>query len=89
MIVSIGRLFNNNSDFGFDDVFLIIGLDGKLFYFFTLMAFFSSYGPSLFFSALNVKHRDFRYLIPFLVQIGLYISPVGFLVVTLYLINGG
>ena len=29
-------------------------------------------------SALNVKYRDFRYVIPFMVQFGLYISPVGF-----------
>jgi lipopolysaccharide transport system permease protein len=29
-------------------------------------------------AALNVKYRDFRYLIPFVVQFGLYVSPVGF-----------
>jgi lipopolysaccharide transport system permease protein len=29
-------------------------------------------------SALNVKYRDFRYVIPFVVQFGLYVSPVGF-----------
>src|SRR5262249_32545485 len=28
--------------------------------------------------ALNVKYRDFRYVIPFVVQLGLYVSPVGF-----------
>jgi lipopolysaccharide transport system permease protein len=38
----------------------------------------TSLGPALFFAALNVKYRDFRYIIPFLLQIGLYISPVGF-----------
>jgi lipopolysaccharide transport system permease protein len=32
----------------------------------------------LFITALNVKYRDFRYVIPFVVQFGLYISPVGF-----------
>ncbi|HRE97884.1 MAG TPA: hypothetical protein PK637_14035, partial [Flavobacteriales bacterium] len=32
----------------------------------------------LFIAALNVKYRDFRYIIPFIVQFGLYISPVGF-----------
>ena len=35
-------------------------------------------GCSFWFSALNVKYRDVRYIIPFLVQLGLYISPVGF-----------
>lgn len=46
--------------------------------FFLLMAFFVSFGVGLWFSALNVKFRDFRYVVPFLVQFGLYISPVGF-----------
>ena len=46
--------------------------------FFTSMAFLASLGPGLWISALNVKYRDFRYVIPFVVQIGLYISPVGF-----------
>ena len=45
---------------------------------FVLLAFFASLGPSLWITALNVKYRDFRYVIPFLVQFGLYISPVGF-----------
>src|SRR5215467_178246 len=45
---------------------------------FVLLAFFASMGPALWISALNVKYRDFRYVIPFIVQFGLYISPVGF-----------
>jgi lipopolysaccharide transport system permease protein len=35
-------------------------------------------GFGLFIAALNVKYRDFRYVIPFIIQFGLYISPVGF-----------
>ena len=35
-------------------------------------------GAGLFIAALNVKYRDFRYVVPFIVQFGLYISPVGF-----------
>lgn len=35
-------------------------------------------GPGLWIAALNVKYRDFRYVVPFVVQLGLYISPVGF-----------
>jgi len=45
---------------------------------FVLIAFLASLGPGLWITALNVKYRDFRYVIPFLVQFGLYISPVGF-----------
>jgi lipopolysaccharide transport system permease protein len=45
---------------------------------FVLFAFVASIGPALWITALNVKYRDFRYVIPFIVQFGLYISPVGF-----------
>lgn len=45
---------------------------------FLLLAFASSFGFSLWLSALNVKYRDFRYVVPFIVQFGLYVSPVGF-----------
>jgi lipopolysaccharide transport system permease protein len=46
--------------------------------FFTIWALLTSFGPGLFVTSLNVKYRDFRYVIPFIVQFGLYISPVGF-----------
>lgn len=45
---------------------------------FLLLAAITALGLGYLISALNVKYRDFRYVIPFLVQIGLYISPVGF-----------
>lgn len=45
---------------------------------FIVLAFMASLGPGLWITALNVKFRDFRYIIPFLVQFGLYVSPVGF-----------
>jgi lipopolysaccharide transport system permease protein len=45
---------------------------------FMLLALAASLGPGLWITALNVKYRDFRYVIPFIVQFGLYISPVGF-----------
>ena len=45
---------------------------------FVLLAFLASWGPGLWITALNVKYRDFRYIIPFIVQFGLYVSPVGF-----------
>jgi lipopolysaccharide transport system permease protein len=45
---------------------------------FILVAFAAAMGAGLWIAALNVKYRDFRYVIPFIVQLGLYISPVGF-----------
>ena len=45
---------------------------------FLLLGFFAALGAGLIVSALNVKYRDFRFVIPFIVQLGLYISPVGF-----------
>lgn len=45
---------------------------------FLVMAVLASLGPGLWVTSLNVKYRDFRYVIPFIVQFGLYISPVGF-----------
>lgn len=45
---------------------------------FILMAFGASFGIGLWLTALNVKYRDFRYIVPFIVQFGLFISPVGF-----------
>jgi lipopolysaccharide transport system permease protein len=46
--------------------------------FFVLLAFAAAIGVGLWLSALNVEYRDFRYVVPFIVQFGLYISPVGF-----------
>ncbi len=45
---------------------------------FVVFALLASLGPALFITALNVKYRDVRYVIPFVVQFGLYVSPVGF-----------
>jgi lipopolysaccharide transport system permease protein len=45
---------------------------------FVAIAFFASLGPGLWLTALNVKYRDIRYIIPFIVQFGLYVSPVGY-----------
>lgn len=43
-----------------------------------ILAMLTALGVGYWISALNVKYRDFRYVVPFLVQFGLYISPVGF-----------
>ncbi len=45
---------------------------------FVVLAFAAAFGAGLWLSALNVKYRDFRYIVPFIVQFGLYVSPVGF-----------
>lgn len=46
--------------------------------FFLFQALLFAFGCGLWISALNVQYRDFRYVVPFLIQFGLYISPVGF-----------
>jgi len=45
---------------------------------FVALAFLASAGPGLWLAALNVKYRDFRFILPFIVQFGMYLSPVGF-----------
>lgn len=45
---------------------------------FVLLAFGLSLGMGLFLAALNVEYRDFRYIVPFIVQFGLFISPIAF-----------
>jgi lipopolysaccharide transport system permease protein len=45
---------------------------------FTLLAIVASFGLGVWVAALMVEYRDFRFIVPFLVQFGLYISPVGF-----------
>lgn len=45
---------------------------------FLLLSIIFTLGIGLLFSALNVKYRDFRYIVPFIVTFGTYISPVGF-----------
>jgi lipopolysaccharide transport system permease protein len=45
---------------------------------FVLLAFATAFGSGLWVSALMVRYRDFRYIVPFVVQFGLYVSPVGF-----------
>ena len=46
--------------------------------FFILLALLASLGAGLWLAALTVKYRDFRFISPFIVQIGFFLSPVGF-----------
>jgi lipopolysaccharide transport system permease protein len=45
---------------------------------FILLALVAALGLGLWFSSLNVKYRDFQFVVPFLIQVGLYASPIGF-----------
>lgn len=46
--------------------------------FFFVLTFLASFGVGILMSTLNLKYRDFRYIVPFIVQFGMYISPVAF-----------
>ncbi len=46
--------------------------------FLLLVVFLFSLGPGLWFASMNVRYRDFRYVVPFCIQFGLYASPVGY-----------
>jgi lipopolysaccharide transport system permease protein len=45
---------------------------------FVVLAFLAAIGPALWITSLTVRYRDFRIIVPFIVQLGLYVSPVGF-----------
>ncbi|HLX52655.1 MAG TPA: hypothetical protein VKR58_01870, partial [Aquella sp.] len=45
---------------------------------FVILAFTIALGAGLYVTALNVKFRDFRYIVPFIVQFGIYVTPVGY-----------
>jgi len=45
---------------------------------FVVLGVLAAMGPGLVMTAMNVRYRDFRYLLPFVLQFGLYVSPVGF-----------
>ena len=87
MIIPASSVITSLVDFGISFLIMIVmmiwyrfvpGLQILLLPVFTLLAFVCAFGVGLFLTALNVKYRDFRYIIPFIVQFGLYITPVGF-----------
>ena len=87
MIIPASSIITSLVDFMIS-LFLMIGL--LIFYkvvpsinliflpLFIIMAFFASFGVGLWLTSLNVKYRDFKHVVPFLVQLGMYLSPVGF-----------
>jgi len=87
MIIPVGAVVTSFVDF----VISLALLAGILFWFrwcpdwrivtlpiFAALAFVAAIGPGLLITALNIEYRDFRYVIPFMVQFGLYVSPVGY-----------
>jgi lipopolysaccharide transport system permease protein len=72
-LVSLGILTVLMLWYGFIPQFRIIA-----FPLFLLLVVVVALGLGIWIAALNVKYRDFRYIVPFLVQFGMYISPVGF-----------
>lgn len=46
--------------------------------FFVVLAILAAAGPGLIVAALSARYRDFRFVVPFLIQLGLFLSPVGF-----------
>ena len=87
LIVPAGSVVVGFVDFLISTVFLAVLMvwyrfvpDWRIFTLplFILIALAASIGTGLFVAALNVKYRDFRFVIPFVVQFGLYVSPVGF-----------
>jgi lipopolysaccharide transport system permease protein len=71
--VNLAMLFVLMAWYGFAPTWRIVLLPA-----FVVLAVAASLGPALLITALNVKYRDFRFVIPFIVQFGLYVSPVGF-----------
>jgi lipopolysaccharide transport system permease protein len=69
-LISFGILLLLMGWYRFAADWRIIALPG-----FGLLAFFAIVGPALWIAALNVKYRDFRCVIPFIVQLGPYLSP--------------
>ncbi|HEY4245819.1 MAG TPA: ABC transporter permease [Lacunisphaera sp.] len=88
LVITISSVITSFADFVISSVFLTILM---IWYrqvppaavvflpLFVLLSFGASLGVGLWISALMVEYRDFRFIVPFMVQFGLYISPVGFL----------
>ncbi len=87
MIIPASSVITSLVDFGISFILLLVMMvwfwylpSWQIIFlpFFIILAFFTAFGIGLYLTAVNVKYRDFRYIIPFIVQFGLYITPVGF-----------
>lgn len=73
LVISMGVMFCIMLYYQFIPSWTLIALP-----FFIFHSILFALGFGLFISSLNVKYRDFRYVIPFIIQFGLYVTPVGF-----------
>ena len=87
IIIPVAPFFVNLVDFAISFVILLAlmayyqtPLTLKVVYLplFLMLSIITALGVSLWIAALNAQYRDFRYIVPFIIQIGLYISPIGF-----------
>lgn len=87
LLVPVSAVFVTVVDFAISAVFLVLlmayyqvvpGPRLMLLPLFILLALGTAMGAGLWLAALNVRYRDFRYIVPFIIQFGLYVSPVGF-----------
>jgi lipopolysaccharide transport system permease protein len=72
-VISFGILCLLMLCYGFVPAWTIIMLP-----LFLAIAFTTALGAGFFIASLNVRFRDFKFIIPFLLQLGLFISPIGF-----------
>lgn len=87
VIIPISALLTNLVDFGISVLILIAMMcwygfapvaQVACFPVFVVLLLFLVFGAGLFFTAMNVRYRDFKFLVPFLLQVGIYITPVAF-----------
>ncbi|MEI6673583.1 MAG: ABC transporter permease [Verrucomicrobiota bacterium] len=87
MVVPVSSVITSFVDFLISAVLMVLimiyygyspGPSVTLLPIFVILAFATAFGAGLWVSALMVRYRDFRFIVPFIVQFGLYISPVGF-----------
>lgn len=87
MVITVSSVMTSLVDFFISSLFLVVLMFWYryipppaivLLPFFVLLVFGATLGVGLWIAALMVEYRDFRFIVPFVVQFGLYISPVGF-----------
>ncbi len=87
LVITISTIVTSFVDFLVSGIFLIVlmiwyrqapSVTVLFLPFFVLLVFGASLGVGVWIAALMVRYRDFRFIVPFMVQFGLYISPVGF-----------
>lgn len=87
LVVPASSVITSFVDFLISAVFLVVLMfwyrftpPGQILFLpaFVFLAFAASFGIGLWIAALMVQYRDFRFIVPFIVQFGLYVSPVGF-----------